>query len=199
MENGELVQLTSEQVERVFGPSAKFDSGLGIVETGSVAGGLSAFLLIGFELFGMAGSQVDSDDLAIKCATSSRLLGMAVEDMAKFIPQIPAVDRASVLSLSGRLDAISSDGLYRELGAVGAISFVRTYLCEFLYAAVSHYLSRCSDLSDKSFARALSAVLSTLDELCGAIDAESLHWNGKVSESSRNLSAFQEILDLSWP
>lgn len=199
MENGELVQLTSGHIERVFGPSAKFDSGLGIVETGSVAGGLSTLLLIGFELLGMAGPQVDSDDLAVKCATSSRLLGGAVEDMAKFIPLIPAVDRSSVLSLSGRLDAFSTDGLYRELGPVGAIRFVRTYLCEFLDAAVSHYLSRCSDLSDRSFARALSAALSTLNELCGAIDSVTLNWNDKVSENPRNLLVFQEILDLSWP
>lgn len=192
------MQLASEHIERVFGPSEKFESGLGIVETGSVAGGMSAFLLIGFELLGMAGPQVDSDELAVKCATLSRLLGRLVEDMVKFIPLISVIDRSSVLSLSGRLDSISTDGLYKELGPIGAISFVRSYLCEFLDAAVSHYLSRCSDLSDKSFARALSAVLSTLDELRGAIDTESLDWNGRVSGNSRNLLVFQEILDLSW-
>ncbi|MDA8080359.1 MAG: hypothetical protein M0Z96_01905 [Actinomycetota bacterium] len=192
------MQLTSEHLERVFGPSEKLDSGLGIVETGSAAGGLSAFLLIGFELLGKAGRQVDSDDLAVKCATLSRMLGRAVEDVAKFIPLISVVDRSSVLSLSGRLDTISTDGLYGELGPLGSISFVRSYLCEFLDAAVSHYLSRCSDLSDRSFARALSAVLSILNELRGAIDIVSLNWNGKVAENSRNLSVFQEILDLPW-
>ncbi len=192
------MQLTSGQIEKIFGPSANFDRGLGIVETGSVAGGLSTLFLIGFELLGAAGPQVDSNELAIKCTTLSRLFGGVAEELVRFIPLIPAIERSNVLSLSGRLDALSIDGLYKELGPEGAIRFVRIYLCEFLDAALTHFLSRCSDLSDKSFSRALSAAGLALAELLGTFDAESLVLDAGVFETSTNLLLFQEILDLSW-
>ena len=68
MEDGELVQLTSEQVERVFWSNDKVEPGLGIIETGFVAGGLSSLFVMGFELLGFATAEIESDDLVIKCA-----------------------------------------------------------------------------------------------------------------------------------
>lgn len=198
MEDGELVQLTSEQVERVFWSKRKIEPGLGIIETGFVAGGLSSLFSIGFELLGFATAEVEPHDLVIECASVSRSLGGIAQELADFIPAIPAVDRSNVLSLGGRLDAFSTEGLFRELGALGAVSFVRSYLCEFLDEALRHYVSCCDALSDKSFSRALSGAQSTINEAHEAIDPKSLGWDGRHRGKLANLQVFEEILDLSW-
>lgn len=198
MEDGELVQLTSEQVERVFWSNDKIEPGLGIIETGFVAGGLSSLFVMGFELLGFATAEIESDDLVIKCARVSCSLGGSAQELADFIPTIPAVDRSNVLSFGGRLDSFSTDGLFRELGGLGAVSFVRSYLCEFLDEALRHYLSRCDALSDKSFSRALAGAQLTVNEAREAIDPKSLGWDGRRQGRLANLQLFEEILDLSW-
>ncbi|MDA8271550.1 MAG: hypothetical protein M0Z39_09150 [Actinomycetota bacterium] len=198
MEDGELVQLTSEQVERVFWSKRKFEPGLGIIETGFVAGGLSSLFSIGFELLGFATAEIEPRDLVIKCASVSRSLGGTAQELADFIPTIPTVDRSNVLSFGGRLDGFSTDGLFRELGVLGAVSFVRSYLCEFLDEALRHYVSRCDALSDKSFSRALSGAQLTINEAREIIDPKSLGWDGRYHGKVVNLQVFEEILDLSW-
>ncbi len=192
------MSLTSQQIEHVFRPVSTGRFGLGIIETGSVAGGLSSLFSIGFEILGYASVEIEADDLVIKCARFSRLFGDIAQQLAEFIPAIPPVVRSEVLSFGGRLSAFSANGLYQEFGALGAVSFARGVLCEFLSVAIPHYISRCSELSDKSFSRALSAALTVVDEARDEIDAKGFHNELTRSNESENLRAFEEILDLSW-
>lgn len=193
------MKLTSEKIESVFYPSPTISSGLGIVETGWVAGGLSALFGVAFELLGAASTGQDSDEMVVKCSRMSRLLGEISQRLTKFIPVIPSVDRSEVLSFSGRLDSIAVSSLYSELGAVGAVVFVDAFLCAFIESATDHYLSRCGNLSDKSFSRVLTQGKEAVTEVRDVLDSHGLEWVGNLGKDPVNLRNFEEILDLSWP
>ncbi|TAN28654.1 MAG: hypothetical protein EPN30_03140 [Actinomycetota bacterium] len=190
------MQISTERIEKVFGTSAELDSGLGIVETGAVAGGISTLFLIGFELLGRASAEVEPDNLVIACAAQSRLMGEMAEEFIKYIPVIPSVEKQAVLSFSGRLDSFSAEGLYQEIGPIGSIDFVRSHLVKFLATAVSHYLSRCSDISDRSFSRVLGIARLELEEILQVLNVSDLEWNRSDLDLPGNLSLIREFFDL---
>ncbi|NNN19072.1 MAG: hypothetical protein HKL84_04370 [Acidimicrobiaceae bacterium] len=197
MENSGLVQLTAEQIEKVFGPSAGFESGMGIIETGRVAGGLSTLFEIGFELLGNASAEVEPNDLVATCSVRSRLMGETAENLALYIPEISPIDREEVLSFSGRLDSFSLEGLYKELGSIDAIDFVEKHLAGFISAVIAHYLSRCGDMSDRSFSRALAHALSVIEEVSRTSSTASIGSVNKTAEFLGNLNVMKEIFALS--
>lgn len=189
------MKVTKEGIERIFGPpTGGFSSGLTIHETGSIAGGLSALFAIGFELLGLASSELSEPRQVIESARVSRLFGEVSEVLGAFIPAIPSVDRSSVLSLSGRLGDFSSGGLLNEVGAIGAIEFVRLYLCEFLDSAISHYLAKCGELSDKSFSRALEFALSVVTEAKERLIFEGFQIENTHTEQLVQLNLIQRII-----
>ena len=190
------MQISTDGIEKAFGTSSASDLGLGIVETGAVAGGICTLFLIGFELLGRATAEIESDSLVVACATQSRLMGEIAEEFATYIPVIPAIDKRVVLSFSGRLEGFSAEGLYREVGPMGSIDFVQSHLAKFLAAVISHYLSRCSDISDKSFARALARALLELEEFPRVLSMDDFKWDTDYSGSPVNLRMLRELFDL---
>ncbi len=193
------MQISTEGIEKVFGTSSASELGLGIVETGAVAGGICTLFLIGFELLGRASAEIESDSLVVAFAAQSRLMGEIGEELAKYIPAIPAVDKRVVLSFSGRLEGFSAEGLYREVGPMGSIDFVQSHLTKFLSALISHYLSRCSDICDKSFSRALRRALLELEEFPQVLSMDDFKWDANYSESPANLRMLRELFDLQRP
>ncbi len=192
------MELTAGQVEKVFGRVPILESGLGILETGSIAGGLSSLFSIGFTLLGYASSQMPSDDMVVKCSGLSRAFGACAQRLGEFIPAIPDVDRSEVLGFGGRLKKFTVEGLYGELGPTGAVAFSVGYLGSFLERAIGHFLGRCSDLSDKSFSRALYAAQSVIVEARTTIEPDGIKGGFTPGERLMNVRVIEEILDLLW-
>lgn len=188
------MSFSADKLERIFGASDGLESGLGIVETGYIAGGLSALFMVGFEVLGNSSALLESPSAVIASAKVSRLFGEMAEEMAKYVPSIPVLNIVHVSTLSGRLRDFSSEALVRETGANAAVAIVASLLCRFLTDSVTHFLSRCGELSDKSFSRALIRALGVLVEATELLSIMNLEINIMPSEQHVNTKAVLDIL-----
>lgn len=150
------MEILADKIETIFTHPSGFQSGLGIVETGYVAGGLSALFSLGFELMGKVAREFVLDSQIIASASCSREFGDTALSLAKFVPLIPEIDREDALTFSGRIDDRTAGGMIAEGGCHQVLNFVVQQLCPFLEVSISHYFSRCADWSDSAFRKALS-------------------------------------------
>lgn len=188
------MSISADKVEQIFGVPDGLEIGLGIVETGFIAGGLSALFAVGFEVLGSSSVELGSPAEVIASARVSRHFGEVAEDLARYIPSIPVLDLEYVSTLSGRLSEFSSEELVKEMGANAAVSLVTSVLCPFLADAVTHFISRCSELSDESFSRALNRALGVLIDAMEILTIVNFEFNFIPSEQHINTKAVLNIV-----
>lgn len=180
-----------KKIEKFFGISPALSHGLGIIETGFVAGRLSALFGIGFEVLGFASQRSDSDELVIATAVTSRKFGEIAMNMQTFIPSIPDLEKASLLSINFP-KGLPVAHVVLEVGASSATAIV-VRLCKLLHKSLSYYLSRCSDVCDSSFSDMLAEAARAV------VDAnERLNFTGSLSSftPSEQHQATRALLDL---
>lgn len=170
----------------IFGPSAGFDSGLGIVESGQIAGGLSSLCEVGFNFLGKLSVLVQTDAEVIELAKASRTLGELAQGFARYIPAIPAVDIEEVTTFRGRLKDLDLERVMseNEISSSQSIAMIFGGLLPIVRQSCIMALQRCSDLSDKPLSRFLRYAVTTIDEL-----GEDWIAVGQLDASCRQLGA----------
>lgn len=156
-----------DHVLELFGPSAGFENGLGIIETGQIAGGLSALCEVGFKVLGNLSVRAATDAEVMELAKASRTLGELSQEFARFIPTIPTIDLEQVTTFSGRLKGVEVDEVLTEhkISNLECVEMVFSGLLPVVRQSCIMVLQRCSDLSDKTFSRLLRCAVSIIDEL----------------------------------
>ncbi len=165
-----MAQLNREIIELLC-PVPELETGLGIIETGYIAGALSGLCLVGFELLGKVSVEAKDDTVVIALARSSRIMGELGQDLLEYIPSIPPLEEVEVSTLSGRLREFSAEKVIDEFGRSETIALVSEQLIPLIRDCCRYYLGRCSDVSDKAFSRMLERLNSTLSEVGNLVAA----------------------------
>lgn len=167
--------ISVDMIEEILNPSApRLEEGLGIIETGFISGGLCALCGVAFELLGLASRDLASDSAAVSVALASRLCGEVASDLLEMIPAVANMDEDFLLSLSGRLKGFSPKDIYAGIAVEDAVALARERLIPFIVAAMEHYLSRCSQVSDRAFSRCLNQSLARMQEVSTVLNLEPL-------------------------
>lgn len=156
-----------DRLLELFGSSAGFENGLGIIETGQIAGGLSALCEVGFSVLGNLSVLATSDMEVIELAKASRTLGELSQGFARFIPAIPDIDIEQVTTFSGRLKDVNVGEVLAEqkISNSECVEMFFSGLLPIVRQSCIMALQRCSELSDKTFSRFLRSAVSIIDEL----------------------------------
>lgn len=159
-----MAQFDRELIE-ILCPVPELEVGLGIIETGYIAGALSGLCLVGFELLGRVSVEAVDDGAVIALARSSRILGELGKDLAGYIPSIPPLEEVELTTLSGRLHEFSAEKVISTFGPSDTATLVSEQLIPLIKDCCSYYLGRCSDLSDQAFARMLESLMMAISEV----------------------------------
>ncbi len=159
-----MAQFDRELIE-ILCPVPELEVGLGIIETGYIAGALSGLCLVGFELLGKVSLEALDDAAVIALARSSRILGELGQDLVGYVPSIPPLEEIEVTTFSGRLHEFSAEKVISTFGPSDTVTLVSEQLIPLVRDCCSYYLGRCSNLSDKAFSRMLERLMMDISEV----------------------------------
>ncbi len=159
-----MAQFDRELIE-ILCPVPELEVGLGIIETGYIAGALSGLCLVGFELLGKVSLEALDDAAVIALARSSRILGELGQDLVGYVPSIPPLEEVEVTTFSGRLHEFSAEKVISTFGPSDTVTLVSEQLIPLVRDCCSYYLGRCSNLSDKAFSRMLERLMMDISEV----------------------------------
>ncbi len=165
MENGNLMAQFDRELIEILCPVPELEVGLGIIETGYIAGALSGLCLVGFELLGKVSLEALDDAAVIALARSSRILGELGQDLVGYVPSIPPLEEVEVTTFSGRLHEFSAEKVISTFGPSDTVTLVSEQLIPLVRDCCSYYLGRCSNLSDKAFSRMLERLMMDISEV----------------------------------
>lgn len=171
-----MPELDSEIIE-IMCPVPQLESGLGIIETGYIAGALSGLCLVGFELLGKVSVENEDNAAVIAMARSSRILGELSQELVGYIPSIPPLEEVEVSTFSGRLREFSAEKIIGAFGHSETATLVSGQLIPLIKDCCTYYMDRCSEVSDKAFSRMLERLILSMNEvenlmIAAAVDSE---------------------------